>query len=453
MSISMTYREHLRAILTLGLPLIASHMAQFAIQVTDTLMLGWYDVHALAAGVLAGSFYYILFIVGSGFAWAVMPMVASSAASGDDAHVRRVTRMGLWISFLFTVLIMPPLIWSEPLLRLLGQEPQTAALAQDYLRIMGWGVFPALGVMVLKSYLAALERTRIMLLTTLIAAALNAALNWVLIFGNLGFPEMGLRGAAIASVATQWLSLLILCVYAKRTMPEHALFQRLWRPDWEAFHRVFRLGWPIGLTNLAEGGLFSASALMMGWIGTIELAAHGIALQLAAVTFMVHVGLSNAATVRAGNAFGRKDERHLRMGGKIALSLSMAFALFTMGVFLTVPGLLVGAFVDPADPARPQILAVGAVLLVVAAVFQLADAAQVMALGLLRGVQDTRVPMFLATISYWIVGLPASYVLGFWVGLGGVGVWLGLVVGLALAGGLLLRRFWGRAVYMDTALT
>lgn len=449
---SVTYRGHLRALLALGLPLIASHMAQFAIHVTDTLMLGWYDVRALAAVVLAGSFYFVFFIVGSGFAWAVMPMVASSAASGDDAHVRRVTRMGLWISFLFAALIMPPLIWSEQLLKLLGQEPQTAALAQSYLRIAGWGVFPSLWVMVLKSYLAALERTRVVLLTTLIAAALNAAVNWLLIFGNLGLPEMGLRGAAIASVATQLLSLLILCMYAKHAMPEHALFQRLWRPDREAFNRVFRLGWPIGLTNLAESGLFSASALMMGWIGTIELAAHGIAIQLASLTFMVHMGLSNAATVRAGNAFGRKDEAHLRIGGKVALALSMAFALFTMGVFLSVPDLLIGAFVDPTDPARPRILAVGASLLAVAAIFQLADGAQVVALGLLRGVQDTRVPMLLATISYWIVGLPSSYALGFWVGLGGVGLWLGLVIGLALAGWLLLRRFWAKAVFMDTAL-
>jgi MATE family multidrug resistance protein len=234
--------------------------------------------------------------------------------------------------------------------------------------------------------------------------------------------------------------------YARIATPGYLLFQRFWRADPQAFARVFRLGWPIGLTNLAEVGLFSASAFMMGWVGTTALAAHGIAITLASATFMLHLGLSNAATIRAGRAFGRRDERDLRDGAIAIIVISLALALLTVAVFLAIPEPLVRLFLDPAEPAAPAIVALGASLLVLAGLFQLADGAQVMALGLLRGVQDTRVPMILAALAYWVVGIPASYLLGFTLGWGAQGIWTGLVVGLVLAGALLMWRFWTRSV-------
>jgi MATE family multidrug resistance protein len=221
------------------------------------------------------------------------------------------------------------------------------------------------------------------------------------------------------------------------------LFRRFWVPDWTAFGSVYRLGWPISLTSFAESGLFAASAIMMGAIGTLELAAHGIALQVTSVVFMVHVGLSNAATVRAGQAFGRGDGQGLRDGARVVLGLSGAVALVTMTLFLALPDPMIGLFLDPGDPDRAAVIEIGRGLLAAAALFQLVDAAQVMALGLLRGVQDTRVPMVIAALSYWAVGVPVSYVLGFTLGYGGAGIWLGLAAGLALAGVFMLLRFWG----------
>jgi MATE family multidrug resistance protein len=268
----------------------------------------------------------------------------------------------------------------------------------------------------------------------------------VLIFGRLGLPEMGVEGAAIASVVIQLVSLAVLVPYAMRVFSEHDLFARLWRPDGAAFGQVLRLGWPIGLTNLAEVGLFSASAILVGWLGEIPLAAHGIALQLATATFMVHLGLSNAATIRAGQAYGRGDADGLARGGLVAIALSLAFAAATVAVFLTVPEPLLGVFLDPDEPARPEILALGATLMVFAALFQTVDGAQVMALGLLRGLQDTRAPMVMAALSYWGVGLPASYLGGFVLGWGAPGVWSGLVCGLACAAALMMHRFWARAL-------
>ena len=442
----LTYRQHSYALLALGLPLIGSHLAQIAIVVTDSLMLGWYSVEALAAITLASSAAFVLFIVGSGFAFAVLPMVAAAVAEGYETQVRRVTRMGMWISALYGGLIMPPLIWSEPILLAIGQEPEIAELAAQYLRIFSIGMVPSLLVMVLKNYLAALERTQIVLWVTIAAAALNVLVNYALIFGNLGAPELGIRGAAIASVVLQIFTLVTICIYTIKVTPEHAMFQRLWRPDPEAFKRVFRLGWPIGLTNLAESGLFSASAVMMGWLGAIPLAAHGIALQLAAITFMVHLGLSQAATVRAGHDLGHKDGRSLRDGAVVVTCMSVLFAGVAIAMYLTIPEFLLGLFLDPLDPDRPEIIIAGVALLAVAALFQLVDGAQVIALGLLRGLQDTQAPMIIATFSYWIIGMPASYVMGFWLGWGGIGVWMGLVVGLTCAAILLMARFWRQGV-------
>ena len=439
---TQTTSSHLRAITILGLPLIGSHVAQFAVSLTDAVMLGRYDVEALAAEVLGTTLFFVLFIMGSGFAFAVMPMVAKAQGAGEGTQVRRVTRMGLWVSGLFGLVALPILLASEPILVLAGQEAQTAALAGDYMRINGWSILPALMVMVLKSYLAALERTRVVFWVTVVAVAVNALGNWLLIFGNLGLPEMGIRGAAIASVIVHSVSFLLLALYALKATPEHRIFARFWKVDREAFGEVFRLGWPIGLTNLAEVGLFAASSLMMGWIGTVALAAHGIALQIASVTFMVHLGLSNVATIRAGNALGRGDGDDLRQGARVILVVSGLVAALTVAIFLTLPELLLGGFLRPDDPDRAAVIAIGVSLLAAAALFQVVDAAQVMTLGLLRGVQDTRVPMILAGVSYWVIGVPVSYGLGFYTSLGGVGIWLGLALGLFCAAVLMSWRFW-----------
>ena len=436
----------MRPILALALPLVGGHLAQFAVGLTDTVMIGWYGVEELAALVLAHSYFFTIFVMGSGFAWAVMPMVAAAAGTADDTQVRRVTRMGLWLSILFGLAALPLFLWSGPVLRLLGQEPSVAQNAEVYLRIISIGLIPSLLVMVLKSYLAALGRTQVVFWVMLGTAVLNALLNWALIFGNWGAPELGIAGAAIASVILQLAGLAALVAYARLATPQYLLFQRFWRADGEAFARVFRLGWPIGLTNLAEVGLFAASAFMMGWVGTTALAAHGIAITLASATFMFHLGLSNAATIRAGRAYGQRDERALRDGALAIIAISLALALLTVTIFLAVPEPLVRLFLDPAEPAAPEIVALGATLLALAALFQLADGAQVMALGLLRGVQDTRVPMIYAAISYWAVGIPASYLLGFPMGWGAPGIWAGLVAGLVLAGTLLMWRFWTRSV-------
>ena len=240
MNHSTTYRGHAKSVLLLGLPLIGSHIAQMAIGMTDTVMMGWYGVPELAAIVLASSMFFLLFIVGSGFAFAVMPMVANAVGADDHVQVRRVTRMGFWASALYVIFILPIMWWSETLLLMLGQEPVVAGFAQDYLRITAIGLYPSLFVMVVKSYLAALERTNIVLWVTIAGAVVNGVLNYALIFGNWGAPELGIQGAAIASVMMPIASVPLLLAYIAYNTPEHALFKRIWRFDRVAFGQVFR---------------------------------------------------------------------------------------------------------------------------------------------------------------------------------------------------------------------
>lgn len=437
---------HSRALLRLGLPLIGSHIAQVALHVVDTVVMGWYGVAELAAVVIGATTFFTIFILGSGFAQAVMPMVAQALGRGDETEVRRAARMGMWLSLLFGVMCYPIFWYSESLLLVLGQTPEVARLGAEFLRIAGLGIIPALLVMALKSYLAALERTQVVLWVTIAAVGVNMALCYPLVFGRYGLPELGVAGAAIASVVVQVLTFLILAIYAGwlPDLRRFHLFQRFWRADWAALARVARLGLPIGVTGLAEVGLFQAAAVMMGWIGTVELAAHGIALQVTSIGFMLHVGMSNATTVRTGRFAGAGDWTNLRRGGLVAIAISGAIGVVQILIYLGLAPQIVGLYLDMSTPGAAEILAFGSHLLIFAAAFQMMDAAQVMALGLLRGVQDTNVPMWIAAVAYWLIGIPAAYLLAFPLGWGGPGLWAGLVIGLLCAAIALMWRFWSR---------
>ena len=438
---SNTLKQEARSLLILGLPLVGSQVAQFAVHTTDTLMLGWYSVLALAQVTLGAQVLFVAYIVISGFAYAILPMVAKSMAEGDPQSARRVTRMGLWLSTVTAALLFLPMWFASPILEAMGQDAQVAKGAQDYLRIAGFGLWPAIWGLVLRSYLSALEHTGIVLWLAVGVLIINAFVNYALIFGYWGLPELGLQGAAIGSVIAMSLSLVGFVIYIQIYFEEQKMFARFWRFDRMATSAVARLAIPISATAFAESGLFAASAFMMGWLGKLELAAHGIVLQLAAMSFMVHMGLSQAGTVRVGQAFARKDWLAVRRTAGVAMGLSSIAAAVAIFFFLATPQILIGAFLELRDPLRPEILRIGTLLLVLASMFQFVDAAQVMALSLLRGLQDTRVPMLITVISYWLIGIPISYILGFIFDFRGTGIWLGLVVGLAIAALLLWSRF------------
>lgn len=439
----MSLTAHIRATLALGLPLAAAQLAQLAVNTTDTVMIGWLGARELAASVLATQAWFMVFMLGSGFLIAVIPIAAQAEGRGDARGARRAVRMGLWFALAYSTLAMPALWHADRLLVALGQDPAISALAGDYMRILQWSLYPALLTMGIRSFLTARGFGNTILLATLAGVVLNAYLGYALIFGVWGAPALGLAGAASAAVASAVLIAAILA-FAAMVLPglaEHTIFQRFWRADWPALGELLRLGWPISATIIAEVGLFAAASILIGWTGTEQLAAHGIALQLSSIAFMIPLGLSQAATVRVGQAAGRGDATGVQGAALGALAVALGLAFVSVTLFLTIPGPLVGLFLDEALPDAAAVAGHAVGLLAIAAGFQFFDSLQVTSVALLRGVHDTRTPMAIAVFSYWGIGLPAAWLAGFPLGLGAPGVWMGLASGLAFASALLTWRF------------
>ncbi|QRM56230.1 MATE family efflux transporter [Sinorhizobium sp. BG8] len=438
-----SWKSHFLATLALGIPLIGAQLAQLGIHATDVVILGRLGAAHLAAIVLAGQFFFTLFIFGSGFAAAVIPMAAQAHGRGDAVSVRRSVRMGMWVVLFYSLAVVPIFLVAEKILLLAGQKPEVAALAHAYLQIAHWGMAPALLFMVLRGLVSAHGRAGIILYLTLVVLVVNAFLAYGLVLGHFGLPALGMEGAALASLIVNCLSFLLMVAYV-RARPElrgYQLFHRFWRADWPALREVVHLGLPISLTILAEVSLFTVASLLMGIIGTIELAAHGIALQLSSIAFMLPFGLAQAATVRVGVAHGRGDRVALVRAAWAALVLATGVAAMGGVLFAVMPETLAGVYLDRSDKDSAAVLAYAVPLVIIAGIFQLVDGLQVVAAGLLRGLKDTRIPMVLALISYWPIGFACASLLAFPVGLGGIGVWYGFLSGLVAAAVLLNWRF------------
>jgi len=438
-----SWGTELRATFALAWPLVIAQLAQNALHTTDVILLGWLGSTYLAAGTLGTTFLMPFLLLGIGIVGAVAPLVAQARGSRDIKAVRRIVRQGCWAAIALAVVLVPIVLQIRPIYTFLGQDPAVTAMAEQFIQILAWSLFPALGMIAFRSLLSAFDATRAVLVITVIGVVINAAIAYVLIFGHFGFPRLELRGAAIATLVTNIAMFLMMVGYVlrhRRFKRFHVLL-RFWKPDWSRFREIFRIGTPIGLTVLAEVGLFTAAALLMGRLGTDEVAAHAIALQCASMAFMVPLGLGVAATVRVGMAYGRTDPEGIRKAGWTAFVLGTGFMAITCTLFLTIGPTIVTLFLDPRVPENANALMLAATFLVVAGVFQLVDGAQVVAAHALRGLSDTKIPMVLAIIGYWAVGLPVAYVLGFVVGWRGVGIWIGLAAGLAFVAVVLVTRF------------
>ncbi|MEM5583023.1 MATE family efflux transporter [Roseibium sp. AS2] len=437
------WRSDILPTLSLGLPLAGAQLAQMAINATDVLMIGRLGAEELAASVLAFNFFTLLWFFGMGLLQAVIPIAAHARGQRKPRDLRRVVRMGFWVSVLFCIPVWGILFFIEPILLMLGQKPELAALAEDYMRYLQWTMLPGLLIMAIRGFLTVMERTQIVLWATIAGAVVNAILDYLLIFGEFGFPRLGLAGAGIASVFSASATFLFLMGYAllHPKLRRYNIMGRIWRSDWPVILRIVRLGTPIALTIVAEGSLFTASSIMIGWLGTLPLAGHGIALQIASLTFMVPVGFSVAAMTRVSLAAGRGDHRGIGRAGWAALFVTMVFMSCFAVLFWTIPEMLVGFYLDLDDPQARDVLRYGVSFLLVAALFQLADGGQIIGVNNLRGLGDTTIPMFYALFGYWVVGISLSLGLGFAAGWGGVGVWCGLAGGLASVAVLANLRF------------
>jgi MATE family multidrug resistance protein len=440
---SHSWGAELRASFGLAWPLIIAQLAQNLLFTTDVVLMGWLGPKYLAAGTLAGAFLVPFQLTGIGIVSAVAPLVAQARGRGDTKAVRRIVRQGFWVAILVASLLVPIVLSIKPIYLALGQDPEVTELAESYMLAGFWMLYPVLGTMVVRSFLSAFAATRVILLVTVAGVIINALLAYALIFGHFGLPRLELRGAALATGFVNLFMFVALLAYVQthRKLKRFHVLVRFFKPDWPRFFEIIRIGLPIGLTVAAEVGLFSVAAILMGRLGTNEVAAHAVALQLAATAFMVPLGLGMAATVRVGLAVGRGDAEGVRLAGWAALIMGVGFMTLTATLFLVAPHALVAIFLDSSDPANATALMLAATYLGIAGIFQLADGAQVVAAHSLRGLSDTRVPMLLAIFGYWFVGLPTAYVMGFVFDLRGTGVWIGLAVGLAFVAILLVGRF------------
>jgi MATE family multidrug resistance protein len=438
-----SWAAELRATFTLAWPLVIAQLAQNALTATDVIMTGWLGPDFLAAGALATAFLMPFLLLGFGIVGAVAPLVAQARGARDIKAVRRVVRQGMWAGIAIAAVLVPLLLQIRPIFTALGQDPDATIMAEQYIQIAVWMLFPALAMIALRSLLSAFDATRMILWITLGGVVFNAALNYVLIFGHFGFPRLELRGSALATVLTNivMFALMLAYVLRHRRFKRFHIMIRFWKPDWPRFREIFRIGTPIGLTVLAEVGLFTAAALLMGLLGTDEVAAHAVALQCASMAFMVPLGLGIAATVRVGTAYGRSDPEGVRKAGWTAFVLGTGFMTVSCILFLTMGPVIVSWFLDPRSPDNTNALGLAVTFLAVAGLFQIVDGAQVVAAHSLRGLSDTKIPMLVALVGYWCIGLPIAYVLGFVLQWRGVGIWLGLAAGLGIVAVVLVARF------------
>ncbi len=445
---SFRWRKEAHAVFSLGWPIILGNLTHMAVFSTDVAFIGHYAPQALAVSALATNLLQMVMMVGFGLSMASAPMIANALGHGLHAvrDVRRTVRQAIWVCWGYAALMMAVLWQGERIFRLFGQEPDLAARAGAYLHILQWTMFPLLGFWVLRFFALTLNRPRATLMVTALGIGVNALANYALVFGHFGLPELGVLGSGIASLIASWFMFTALAIFCSvdRRLKRYAVLGRFWRADWPRFVAIWRLGLPIGVTSAMEGVLFFGSAFIVGHFGAEALAAHALVMQLGGLSFMIPMGLSEAATIRVGLWAGRGDATGIGLAGNASFVLAVGFALLTATVMLAFPAIVLSPFLDVNDPGAPGVMALAARFLVVAALLQIADSTQVVGAGALRGLKDTRAHMAFILTGHMVLALPTGVALAFWGGLGGLGMWIGFAVGLFCVAVLVARRWRAR---------
>ncbi|MBX3145777.1 MAG: MATE family efflux transporter [Gemmatimonadales bacterium] len=428
-------RADIRSLLALATPIATVQVGLMFMGVVDTAMVGRFSAEALAATGAANIWFFMVTTIGMGCIAALAPVIAQAYGAHDDLGVTRGVQRGFVIAVLVTVVAALAYLTLEPILRLTGQAEEIIPLAGGYMRWTLPGVFPYFGFMVLREMLQAQGILRPLLVAIVAANLLNALVNWVLIFGHFGFPALGVTGAAVATTVSRWAMFLGLALLVRVHLVPRI---RPWRAEswhWQPLRRMLMIGLPVGFQILFEYGVFGGVGLLMGRISAQALAGHQIALNMAAVAFMVPLGIGSAAAVMVGRAIGAGRPDDARRGAVAALIIGVSFMALTALVFVTFPVSLSGLYTNDA-----AVLTIAATLLPLAGLFQVFDGTQAVALGALRGAGDTRVPVLINLFGYYLIGLPVSLWLGFRQGLGPPGLWWGLVVGLMVVAVVLVVR-------------
>lgn len=432
-------RSEANSTIRLALPIIIGELAQMALHIIDAAMVGAISYKHLAAAALVLNTMNIPFVIGIGMTISVSQMVSMAHGRRDTQQVSHYLFNGFILCAITALLISALLLLGKPILYHLKQDPEVVELAIPFMELMGISIIPMLFFMTLKQFTDGLEFTRTAMLLSLSGMPINILLNWLLIYGNLGFPRLELLGAGWATLITRSLLFLVLAIVilSHKTFWRYvAVRKKQWVLKLQTIRELLHIGIPSSLQIGMEAGAFAVSGIIIGTLGAVSQAAHQIALSCASFTFMVSMGLSQAGSIRVSNAYGRGDWHKIRLIGKSTLLTALFYGLFCAIVFALFRNQLPGFFNQNAE-----VITLAATLLLYAAIFQISDSTQAIGAGLLRGIKDVKLPTLLVTIAYWVVGIPVGYFFAFHGGLGAAGMWLGFIVGLSLASGFLVWRF------------
>jgi MATE family multidrug resistance protein len=438
---SKDYQWHYRENLKLAYPVILSQLGHILVNLCDSVMVGQLGTVQLAAASLANSIFVVILVFGLGLSYSITPLVAAAAGNRNSSRLSLLLVNGTVLCGIFGLVLAALGYFGSPLLRYLNQPENVVELAIPFISILFLSMFPLMIFQGFKQFAEGLALTKQAMLISVFANVLNFALNYGLIFGKLGLPEIGMNGAAIATLISRTLMAIIIGFYVLKA-PVYKKYSRHFRLDYLSFghmQRLVKIGFPISLQMLFEVGAFSFSAVMIGWLGAKQLAAHQIAISIASVTYMMASGIGAAGTIRVGTEAGKRNYHLVQRAGYSNFVLAI--------IFMSVSALLLILFHNQipvwytTTNPDPDVIKLAAGLLVIAAIFQLSDGVQVVGLGILRGLEDVKIPGLISLLAYWLVALPIGYVLGFVFGMGAYGVWSGLLIGLTIAAGLLFWRF------------
>ena len=434
----MAVREQVKTTFLLAYPVMLSQLGQVAVGVADSMMVGRLGALELAASSLANSIFFVILMFGIGISMGLTPLVSKSFGKGKTHQISRLFSNSLLINFLTSLVLFGIVLLFSQNLSILNQPKEVEVLALPFLLIITASLLPLMVFQTFKQLVEGFSQTKQAMFITIAANLVNVFLNWLFIWGNWGFPELGFLGAAWATLISRILMMVLMGAYVLYSNRYADFGLRIFRfkPNWTLCKRVLKIGIPTGFQFIFEVSAFSAAAIMMGWIGVNALAGHQIALNLASISYMMATGLATAGMIRVSHYIGKEDYKGMREAGMVAFGMVATFMFVCALLFFLLRFFLPTLYIDD-----PQVISLAASLLVLAGLFQLSDGIQVVGLGVLRGLEDVKVPTIVTFLAYWGLGLPLGYLLAFKMGFAEKGIWIGLLIGLTLTAGMLLYRF------------
>jgi MATE family multidrug resistance protein len=432
------YQDHLKETLKLAYPVTIGQLGHIMLGVVDSMMVGKVGAVPLAASSLVNGLVFLIVVFGLGMTLAISPLVSIAKGREDQHQCGLILRQALLVNILLALLLNVIIFVLADVIFYLNQSPEVAEQAASYAKILSFSILPFMLFQSYRQFIEGLFFTRPAMYVTIIANVVNAMGNWVFIYGNLGIPAYGLDGAGYSTLLTRIFMAIAMIVYVIFS-PKFKEFDPILR--WRTFNKnvirkLFNIGIPSGFQHFFEVGAFAFSAVMIGWMGSKQLAAHQIALSMASITFMGILGISAAGTIRVGNAIGRQNAKEVRKAGFSALHIAIFIMGFFAIMFIIFRNQLPTIYIND-----PLVIEIAAALIIVAAFFQISDGVQAVGLGILRGITDAKIPMLISFIAYWVLGLPTGYILGFALNKGVVGIWIGLLIGLTIAAIFFTLRF------------